>query len=167
MIDKGTFVLGGAVRISNQTIETKSFGISEKSKDNTVLGISINHNYSKSEHIKSNITGFGIFAEKHKEIGKKTAIYLGFNGLYVFGKSSFEVFSDKFDSTQTNTFSLSLSPGFTYFISKKIALKASVGSLRFNFLEIEDKFRQTESTSQGFDFDFDLSNISLGVSFYL
>lgn len=179
-ITKGTLVLGGSGQISSEkTTSDSDFFSSEEMKstrtifsldlgvaiaDNFVLGGNLGYGHTKTPDIEFNLTGIGMFVERYLGVGEKTAFHLRVDGAYAFGESPDNPFFST-SKSDLNSFAFSLSPGFSFFISNKIALRATIAALTYTTLKRENS--SDETTVNSFDFNYDLSNVTVGINFYL
>lgn len=70
------------------------------------------------------------------------------------------------DGTDIQTNSLSLIPGFVYFLSKKIALTIHIASLGYS-IEVDKSDISNDTQKNEFHFLTGTSNINIGIAFYL
>ncbi|WGH75862.1 outer membrane beta-barrel protein [Tenacibaculum tangerinum] len=69
---------------------------------------------------------------------------------------------DGIDAGDMNTFALAVAPGINYFVSERLALRASVGALSYVNMDSDG----SPSTSS-FGLNLDLSNINFGITYKL
>ncbi|WP_418511684.1 outer membrane beta-barrel protein [Corallibacter sp.] len=186
-IDKGTWNVSGDISLhfsntesNNNNVEQDEFGFSFAPKigyainDNLILGLGIGYGHYKQDTTSNtnqqttvNTNSYHVFpyVRKFFPVGEKMAFL-------VQGEARFSKQKSDYDETFMNTSSDSESvfagirPGFTYFISDKIALETTIGALGYNYSEGEQSDGYY-SKRNGFRFDFNTSNIIFGVSIYL
>lgn len=146
-------------------------------KDNLILGAQVNFTAiretidgDKSDRIYApDVQTYGIgffpYLKKYIPIGKK----LLFN---IQGNVGYEHFTqEEFNQNYTikqNLFSLGFTPGITFSISSKLALKGDIGVLRYVNTKTEDSRNNSNTIKQqNFDFNFSASNILLGLVYFI
>ena len=143
-ITQGKYLLGGSVSYANnqdvqysgsgpQKYFTSNIQIGKVLKENTVAGLILSYNFTNNglATYKSNLYSGGIFYRKYKPLTK---------GLYFFGEAdvvydysrntqaNFEIGSDGTRYT-TNGARISLVPGLSYAVWKKLQMELSMNNL--------------------------------------
>lgn len=150
-IKKGSLFLGGDLSLS--TINTKNadaeniskqngFNISPVAgiavKDNLIAGVSLNAGFSENKNPyqapqKGNLFGAGVFARHYKNIGKSGFYVFVQNGLgATYENQRYQKTTNvNSDSKNVKTFSASLSvyPGLSYAVSRKLHLETGFNNL--------------------------------------
>lgn len=170
-IEKGQVQLSGNLLINNSENnfdERTNFNITTRAgyfiSDKTSLGLSLGFNSSKSENTigssDSNIFSIGAYARFHKPMVDNFYLFLqpGFS----FGSGSTE---NGANTSDINTASVGISPGAIYFLSPKIALEMTMGSLQYS--QFKETTNGNEVTTKNFGLNLNLTGFALGVSFYL
>lgn len=112
--------------------------------------------------------------------GETSNFGVNFGANYYFTKSRFTPFigasvgfssgSKKAAATapeeKTSTMELSVFPGVNAFLTKRLAINASFGSLGYSS-ETETSTTNVETKTSGFGFDFNLNTVRLGVTWVL
>ena len=176
-------------------------------KDNLEVGISVfsSHSESKSIHhsgMYENGTvtlerqyntlnntkhiGLNVYARQYKFLTEKLAIYgtlsVGYNkanltSIYTLTDTASQVFEN---DNLYSTYAAALSPGVTFFVSRKIGLNANLGALTYNRYKREEiaayrssgqpqpSVRENPSyTSNSLSLDFSSMHLNFGLSYYL
>ena len=103
----------------------------------------------------------GAFARFHKPISDNFYLFLQPSVALGFGNQ--EV--GDVETADINSFGVSIAPGLTYFLSPKFALEMSVNA--FNYSKIDFEGPQITQELENYGIDLDLSNINLGLNFYI
>lgn len=156
-IEQGTHLISGSVFLKNATMKdlngsqkNTSFNASARYGhfliDNFALGAAINYRTG----VSGNGVGFGIGVRKYFELHDQ---------LYVYSEAIV------YRSTDQNiiSYSSALSPGISFFVSDKIALESSLGTISYMFWS--SKSDEIDTSGQTFGAGF-RSNVSLGLYFY-
>ena len=87
-----------------------------------------------------------------------------------------EVTFSEFEQKQ-NSYNLALSPGFYYFLTKRLSFEIEASLLRMGYSDtkdnqsnvslIQDNLSSRESAQDGFNISYDLSAFEFSVSWYL
>jgi outer membrane protein W len=169
-------------------------------KDNFAVGITggyqrNNYDYSSSNsntynssnnklHQINNIYNLGLFARYYKMINSsKFGIFIQANAQYTrgYGKSnqtysninvgnSLPYTSNSEASNKTNSYDFGLTPGIIYFITNKIGIETSFGTIGYLSENVKyyNKYNQIrKSNSEGFNINLSSSSIKLGVNYYI
>lgn len=188
VIPKDTWSIGGSLNIGSSKTENFevnqddntyskgfSFGFIPKigytiANDLTV-GLGIGMEYAKSEdnyndeESTNKSLGYIInpFIRKNFGAGKNLSLFLQAEGRYSLYERKYSD-SDSYEDPSKRLF-IGLRPGLNYFLSNKIALEATIGSLGYNYssykYDIDSASSKRESNT--FNFDLSTSNINLGV----
>jgi hypothetical protein len=159
--------------------------------DKFAAGFSLNYNYfvlsrynidnlidyteNNSKEINNTIGG-GLFTRHYKIITDKFyftfSCELGYN--YTFQKSISEyVFYagntlqsvSRLSKSRGNLFHFAIGPGFEYFISPHIGLRASFGSFGYNYSSINNANSNSNIKSSNLDFNFNQSTLLFGMNY--
>jgi hypothetical protein len=201
-LSKGRTLLGGSLSASvsnnqqntasNQFIGTsRQFSIAPKAgvfvSNRWVVGLTPNFSsaYQKfdlSEHETTQRTyGLGLFARYYQPVGDKFSFFGELTGPdFGFYRNEFVTSNRPQPSTRAwnrGTYFRAgafLGTGAAYFVTPKIGLEASFGSLGFGITQFSGTYRdsnggQGDANSDNKDFSFSLqpNTLNLGVSFYL
>ncbi|TCL01023.1 outer membrane protein with beta-barrel domain [Roseivirga ehrenbergii] len=132
----------------NIPYETSRVTISSKAgmflSETISLGGILGYTGAKSQDL--NIFNVGAYARFHKSIAENFYLYLE------------PSFSYGFSSRIYDTIDAKLSPGMTYFMSPKFALDLNSGMIGYS---------KNVSGIESYSFNLNLSNITLGASFYI
>lgn len=150
-------------------------------KDNTAIGIQFFFTNSKTDNAAinngnvvgtdlthQNITGISPFIRQYVPIGPKFLFFSQLNAYSGFGTAKTTSLSG---TTSQNTeldisqFGASISPGFTYFASKKIALEFSFNLINYNKYRFKSGDIEIQ-TNDSFSFKFGEFTPAMGASFY-
>lgn len=182
-IKKGATFLGGDISSSAQkttsganTNKQKSFYVSpvfgKAIKENLVFGGTISVNFFNNKTISSDYTetkqhsyGAGIFMRKYKPIGK------GGFFLFVQGNLGYSYFDSKLNTLTSgstndkrNTISITVVPGVSYTITKKLQLEAGLTDL-LSFQYFTEKQEMTDIVSASYKTNgFNISSSIDGAS---
>ncbi|WP_303318025.1 outer membrane beta-barrel protein [Flavivirga abyssicola] len=191
VIEKGTFNIGGKASFSFSNYENEDdipkdkyseFGITPNFgyalKNNLIIGLGVGYSYGESENYRINnsivhrydatFNRFSIFPyiKKYFPLGNKLTLFLQGEVNYSENKtkrSNSEFLNNNDDSR--NTFFAGFRPGITYFLSKKLALEANLGSLGYN--KAKHNYGSNNSNkSESFNFNLNSSNLQFGVSYF-
>lgn len=67
---------------------------------------------------------------------------------------------------ESNSFSIGFRPGFSLFLSRKIALETQIGFLGYSHSKNESSFNSAESTSNSFNLNLNSNNLLFGVTYF-
>lgn len=163
---KGEMYLSGMFAVSSTTIDK------EKS---TTFELEPSFGYMLTNNLAAGVSfGYGMIKNKLDTIAfndDNTAISGGLFATYYFnpgsrysfyGTAGFDYLSinDKFSKIKTTGFDISIVPGINYFVSKKLALQASVGRLGFTTTKADT--RGADPISR-IDLNMDFSTGEFGV----
>jgi Outer membrane protein beta-barrel domain len=130
------------------------------------LGINTSYKFSRQQ-LPNNLTQYqnnlnaGIFARRYFALTDK--LYLNLDGMAAIGNRKSRSESN-FGTPLTSTFNelrLSVTPGATYFVTRKIALNLNLGQLMFT------KSLSTPPEQRTFTLEAGISRLSVGMSIYL
>ncbi len=195
VIEKGTWNIRGNASVSFQNNEyssNQSEIISENStnsfliapsfgytlKDNLMIGVGLQYINQKTEgssigfgnpsnsKATNNSIGLTPYIRGYKGVGKQLALYLqgevGYNRFW--GTNVQNGQSENNDSTGNNLF-IGIRPGITYFLSKKLAMEVSYGSLGYSYFERKyDNANYTKNNS--FNLNLNTSDLLFGLAYY-
>ena len=184
-IKKGTWILGGSLQLNGVSNNSGAFisNPTSFSNSNIILNggyfisnnitIGLNAGYAYSSFNVADETEYliaGIYLKLFKGIGKKTALNLTTSFDYLNGYfTESSLFSGRPNvESDFETFRITIAPGLTYFISKKLAFEVSLGGLSFRSNKIESG-NELGSTfrDNSFGVSLSLSQVNLGVNIYL
>ena len=131
----------------------------------------------REEKVYSNyLLTFSPFVRYYNYLTDKIALFFEGNAGYNFGKNKINNYSFLNDSSSNRSFSQSsrygfsanILPGIIYFISKKFALEAALGSFNYTYNHTKDDYKKNNnfSTSSAFGLKFNLSTIAFGAYYY-
>lgn len=188
-IPKNTWVLEGQFSYSNETnkeipdnseFKATRFliapSIGYAINNNVVIGSSIEYLYSYSERIpvrqflddskrESSIFGLSPYITTYYNITNKLLLDLEGRIGYSVGKLKMEDLNFTFKSS---LFSISILPGITYGIHKKLALKLNLGVLSYSRFNFEPSgMPGFKSKDETFAFGFQTSNLRIGFIYLL
>jgi hypothetical protein len=202
-INKGTWLLGGDLSLgssssTNSLVNAPSnqsnyFNMTPRIgwfiSNNLVIGLSPRYSSSFHKTTSNNAgnttsTGYSIapFVRYYKPLNEKWAIFAEFDGIGLnFSSSKYEGDNDPNvieNSSQGYSLGIFVKPGVTYFISPKVGIEASLGSLGYGFFHTKVKSKNNNqqpleqetvnnSSSGGINLGAALQNISLGIHIYL
>jgi hypothetical protein len=191
--NQGSVLLGGSINFSSynesrkddfHSIESKTtnFNISPTVgyfvANRVAVGSSVGYIYSLSKYNSDMLVrgmGFSVapFVRYYKLLGDKAAIFGSASVNYARYTAKGSNVHQDFTKTpykRTDTdYGAAFTPGLTYFVSSKIGLEATLGSIGFGKEQVnyQDGNYHTESTSTDFRAQFGLSHSSIGIYFYL
>lgn len=167
-ITKGDIQLGGSVAFFNT--EFPDFDRANLSlrpsagifvSDLTSVGIKLQYSISESNGLNSYSFDFGLNSRFHKMVSEN--LYLFVEPSVSIGRSSDENITGS--DTKTNNFAIQVAPGMSYFISPKIALEMSLGSLFYTTSKRDQP--SGEITTNNYGLSLNLSTVSLGFSYFI
>jgi hypothetical protein len=136
-------------------------------KDNLFLGLGFSYihqtnsqgNSSGNQAVNLVNNSYGVFPyiRYYKGIGKRLALY--FQGEIAYRHSNFSEF-------KTNTFTAGLRPGFTFMMSKNLALETSLGFLGYSTSNSENDSDATESDVDQFIVSLNATDLFVGLNYY-
>ncbi|MFS4468635.1 outer membrane protein [Maribacter sp. 2210JD10-5] len=198
IIEKGTWNLGGnfSLSFSNNQNENESFFNENKNfsftflpnlgytvKDNFIVGLGLGYGYTKSENLGNNngeVTSSSLnefdtfivfpYIRTYWPVHKNLAFYIQAEGRYDFVKFKNQDRLLELEGPQrtTNQIFLGIRPGITFFISDKLALETSLGSLgyRKSYFSFDNDNSERTSDSSAFNFSLNSSDLLFGLSYY-
>jgi hypothetical protein len=201
-LSKGRILLGGSlsasVRDNQQSITNnqgpaveRTFSASPSAgifiSDRWVVGLapSFSSNYQKlgivAQESRQTNYGIGLFARYYRPVGEKFSFFGELTGLdvgfYRNELSSFIPQQPRGQSWNRGTYyrvGAFLGIGATYFVTPKIGIEASFGSLGVGLTHFSGEYRDSfnnrgdvSSDNKGFSFSLQPNTLNLGVSFYL
>ena len=185
-IEKGAWSVGGFLAINSthsesESFENKNFGFSLRPqagyflKDNLAIGMQLGYNYNHGkyrrsdnfEESKNNAVTIAPYLQKFFGISEKFAIHL--IGSLEYSRLWYERDDENclncIENTR-NVYGVIARPGISYLISDKFTLDANLGALRYSYTDATDD-NNVITTTNSFGFDFGLSSIYFGLTFYL
>ncbi|MGB1043167.1 MAG: outer membrane beta-barrel protein, partial [Tenacibaculum sp.] len=151
-IKKGTWYLNGSTYLNSNdsfqennenTSNQLNFNISPKIgytiEDNLIIGIGLGYGYNESNYNDTNTgnnNSYSIFpyVKKHFSIGKNLTFSILGEINYTYSENNNNYYNnlslESVNST-SNSYSIMIKPGITYFVSNKFALEANIGSLGY------------------------------------
>lgn len=199
IIKKGTINLGGNLNIGtssqdfsneiNQNVTKNTFfriqpRVGYFVGNNIEIGIAFDYTQSNTNNLnqtqpvseQDNIRatfGFLPYIRGYKSINKNLLLFVQGEVGYNTSKSELEFNSINASTFTLNTFEIGIRPGITYFISKRMALEASLGGLSytnskqdFESRNEDNTFNESSSTEDSFNFSINPSDFLFGMSFY-
>lgn len=188
-IAKGNWLLGGSINYSSQknkevsaNMETKDTRLIVSSKvgytikDNLVIGTSIDYlstngqiapeTQFRTSNSKSETVGVSPYITKYFSITKALLFDVEGQLSYSVGKTENTDIPLTLDST---FLAINIIPGITYSINNNLAFKLNLGGLSYSRFkaEIESDVSDTEETQDNFGFNFQTSNLSIGIIYIL
>ena len=134
--------------------------------DNISIGLAAGISSSRSDgvfevgdELRINSLSAGAFGRYYFTPKKRFSIFTELGVNYLTTKREYNGFA-AFTETRTNGFGARFAPGINYFVSKSIALEASVGIL--SYATAKDDLPGANSTN-AFNLNLDLSNVNFGV----
>lgn len=189
IIQKGTWNFGGefsihfanSENIQDAKIENDriNFGFSPNFgytlENNLLIGLGLGYSYLKdkndyndSDRYDATSKTYSVFPyiKKIIPIGNKFAFFLQGEFRYSKYKNDFVENTSLIQHRSGDTFFAGIRPGITYFLTKKIALEANIGSLGYSTSKYDDNYPE-EGKTNSFDFNLNSSNLNFGLSLYL
>jgi len=156
-INEGKYLLGGGISFStqgntvnsskNQSLYTNiQFG--KFIKDNTVAGVIFSYGYTNlGSYNKTNSYSAGIFYRKYKSLAKSFYFFGELDGVYNYSKNTQGIFEigNMAQRYTSNGGSVSLTPGISYSVCKKMQIELSM----LNLFSISYGGIKTETISPG------------------
>ena len=122
---------------------------------------------SNSSEVSSTTYEIFPYVRGYFGVGKKLALYLQGEFKYSFTNNQSEdlLANEVTTDNDYNRYFFGIRPGLTWFVSNRMALETSLGSIGYSKVKAEfDEGRTGESKS--FDFNLDSSNLLFGFSYY-
>jgi len=201
-ISKGTWMLGGNLSLGSFSSkdfkadpilsQSANFSITPRVgwfiRENLVIGLSPSYSFSSqntnspAQDNRTSSFSFAPFIRTYKTLYEKWAIFADFNGISVnFASSKYEGDNIPIREASSQGYQLGIfvSPGVTYFITPKVGIEASLGSLGFGFSRTRTKEKITNSnepfeketvynsSNGGLSMSSLIQNIALGIHIYL
>lgn len=163
-------------------------GASAYLNENEVESLAPSVNYVSNYNLKSKDKFFGLYARHYKYLKGKLAAYATLSGglrsrgfelvsAYTYLADTNHTYSDVKEDHYT-TFSVGLSPGLSFFASKKIALNMNLGALRYSRHKVDENYisKDTRYSPSGYEFDYDSNilefdfssiNMNLGLTYFI
>ena len=184
-LEKGTVALGGGFGINSgssqdDSYEGKSFGFNLRPEaayfigNNLSLGMFFRYSYYSNEYTRSD--DFRSYKNNAITIAPYLKKYFSFSEAFAFNLTGSLDYSRNWSKDESddclnctnstrNTYGIAVRPGLTYLISDRLSLDANIGLLRYTYNDINEADRNISNNS--FDLNFGLSNIILGLTYYL
>jgi hypothetical protein len=150
-----------------------NFGISNTTYKDEDLPSSIYTQTSASDYTY----GIGVFARKYFKIADKFMFFIngGISYSYLTGKTTETTNSPNIDilsnniPPQTDKISVNINPGLVYFISPKLGIETSFGSLYYNYTTTKNKnvSYDNHDNNSSYGINLNISTLSLGLHYYL
>jgi Outer membrane protein beta-barrel domain len=194
-IQKGTWNIDGEVSIKTANSESKSdvenstknetyFSFNPSMgyaiKNNLMIGMGLGYGYgnnnlafsdSSNRSFNNNSKKYSVFGYIKKYIPVGDKFSLNFKGELNFSKSKNNrnsvrnnLFEIQDDDT-TNSVSIGISPGITYFLSKHFALESKIGLLGYTYSKTKG-IGSLEGNSNRFNFSLNSAQLFFGISYY-
>ena len=188
-IQKGTWNFGGefsinfanSENIQDVKIENDRFKFEFSPKfgytleNNLIIGLGLGYSYLKdkvdyndSDRYNATSNTYSVFPyiKKIIPITNKFAFILQGELRYSKYKNDFVEYTSLIQNRSGDTFFAGIRPGITYFLTKKIALEANLGSLGYSTSKYDDNISE-EGKANSFDFNLNSSNLNFGLYLYL
>lgn len=163
-------------------------------KDNIAVGVIVNYsnNSSRSQNLQmggtqlfinqndysNDMVSGGMFLRQYKILGQsRFALFYQVNATYGIGtsltrqQSSFNgAITESVYRGRSSVLSVNVYPGLTYFVTKRIGIEATLGSVGYSYMKDNNNRSSglsSERTTQNLNVNFALSSLSLGVRIYL
>ena len=187
IIPNGTWNFGGNISFNTskeqggfflENSERKSLAInfepklSYAIKNNLFIGIGLGYGYSEYEYMPSDLAEGSISTinvwsivpnvKKYFPVGEKLTLNL--LGEFRYSSSKNNNDNSDYDSSGNNYF-IGIRPGITYFLNKKIALDANIGSL--GYWNRKTDYNGDDDKSSGFGLAMNTSDFYFGLSYFL
>lgn len=156
--------------------------------DKVALGFSLNYGQynNKYDNISNSVTsnikshganyGGSLFALYYKPLTEKLFFTLHSSLGYNYGNSKTEIHYNNsitgyyidLQKSKTNNYALNISPGFEYFLTPRLGLNTSLGSLGYSFISTNNN-NGVKENSNSFSLNFfpvRLSDLSIGIRYY-
>ncbi len=194
-IQKGIWNIDGEISIYTVNSESKNdFGSSENNntnfsfypslgyaiENNLIIGMGLGYGYSdnnsayiddSNRRFTNNSKRYSVFGYVKKYIPITEKFALNFKGELNYSKSKNnrdslrnDIYNIQDDDT-TNSFSIGISPGITYFVSERFALESKIGFLGYTYSKTKG-IGALERNSNKFNFSLNSSQIFFGISYY-
>ncbi|MGK7392273.1 MAG: outer membrane beta-barrel protein [Candidatus Cyclobacteriaceae bacterium M2_1C_046] len=200
-LQQGAMFVGGSFHLSGSNSESINPNVNSESesslfalhpffgysiKDNLMLGIGISYRHDKYDYTQvhtgtfpwntsyesvSNSFFISPFLTKFIEIKDKLFLTASLQSRIGFGKSNYDYL--EWDDYETSDFyySINISPGLSYFISNRWALRSGLGGIYYSFQKntrIEDGTAEElkDSTSR-YGLNLNFNTFSIGVQYFL
>jgi len=159
----------------NRTVNRSYFYLNPKIgwfiSESSVLGFGLGYHFNKTTYddsdneYKTNMFSIRPYFRNYQKITDKLFYTTTVTVFYGIGKE--EIWSDK--EADLTEYGISASPGITYFLSDKWAIKTTFGKLHYKESKSEidsssDEVRENKTKDLGFELRLDA--ISFGASFY-
>jgi hypothetical protein len=153
--------------------------------NNVEIGIALDYTHVNQNSLQqrqplteseTSISTFGIipYIRGYKSINKNLLLFVQGEIGYSTIQSEFQNNSRNISTGLGNEFRIGIKPGITYFISKRMALEASLGGLTYNnsnqdfeSRNDDNTFNQSDSSGNSFNFSINPSDFLFGLSIYL
>jgi hypothetical protein len=185
---KGNMVLGGSLGYNSQhdrsydpngypySGESTSTTISPKAgffiSDKSVVGLALSYTAQTSESVYAGIGSLGkterdVFSftpyfRRYKSLGEMAALFLQAEASLGFG--TLKLSGTPYD---LSTYSVAIRPGFNLFLTRKLAIDATFGSLAYEATKQSPENSKSSERSDKFGFNFNMSTLSLGAQFFI
>jgi hypothetical protein len=195
-INKGTVLLGGNLSFSRNVSKNTSpmnkysgevntfslnptlgFFVSDKWMAGLNIGYS-NVNSSNNNPLGSfpsesetnlNLLSVGPVVRYYQPVSDKISFFGQANMGFGFGKSTYESrYNGNSDTQEYNvsSFVIGLNPGVVFFLTRRIGLEASIGSLSFNRSSSKSESDDAEQENNSVGISFNPTQLGLGINYY-
>lgn len=172
--------LFGGYFIKDNFVAGLNFGYSDQYTESTTKQIAYpsGSSYESNEESDSKIYSAGVYFRLYKMFSENKVGFFGnLNALYSFGNSTSHrtdfangvMNNDNVSTGDITEYSITLSPGVVYFITKQIGLEASFGNLSFKSQTNETNASSGLTSTYNYNilnFNFSASTFNLGINFY-
>ncbi len=155
-------------------------------KDNLIIGLGAGygHNYNKSKHennnpskYKSEGNSYSVFSYVKKYVPLNNKLAIGVRGEVSYSHTDSKSKSygnttedESYRHNESDGIFIGLRPDISFFIAKKIILKANIGALGYNSSKSKNNIGEEdeyENKSKRFNFSFNTANLGAGLTFLL
>lgn len=191
IISKGTWNLGLQANLSLYNIDSHNSGSSVETdrlaiglfprigysfSDNWMVGVRTGYSRSKEDNdlslgpilneseSKTETLTFAPYVRRYGSLTKNLLFYVQGEAGYAGSWSENIADQTNRSTSESDRFYVAFRPGITFFVSQKLALESSFGILQYSSNKLETS--GAETTTNGFDFGLDSSNVLLGLSYY-
>jgi hypothetical protein len=191
--EQGKMFIGGQVNVSGTTTSYSDSLFKSSSKSNSITitptfgyfvqnnlaigaNVTLTYNGTKNTDEKTNSTsnstslGYGIggFVRYYSDITDKFKFFLRGSVSILNSESKYTAAFQKDQDYVTNTLTLSIVPGFVYFVTPKFGLETTFGNLNFSSSLRKDKEVSYDNhyVTQNYGLNLNLSTLNFGLCYY-